>query len=336
MRRNPLGRSGCELTELGFGGAGVFCSQPRAVAEGAFAAAWDAGIRYFDTAPFYGHGLSERRMGDCLRPLPRDSYVLSTKVGRLLRPGPSEQTPPNPAPGQLPFGIRLDYSLRRRHALDRGQPAAARPRAHRHRLDPRRQPALARRAVRTPLRRDDGGRLPRARAAARGRHDPRLRGRREGRGGLHALRPRGRLRRLHAGRRLFAAQPQRPRRAPAVLCGARHQRGPRGAVQLRHPRDRRRPGRDLLLRARPTRDHGAHGAHRGDLPAARRRAGRCRAQLPADPPGGRERRLGLCQPGGGRGQRRQLRQAPPAALVGGSQARGPDSRRAPRSRGDSR
>jgi D-threo-aldose 1-dehydrogenase len=106
MRRNALGRSGCKLTELGFGGAGVFCSQPRAVAEGALAAAWDAGIRYFDTAPFYGHGLSERRMGDCLRPMPRDSYVVSTKVGRLLRPGASEQTPPR----QLPFGIRLDYS----------------------------------------------------------------------------------------------------------------------------------------------------------------------------------------------------------------------------------
>lgn len=110
LRRNRIGRSGCEVTELGFGGAGVFCRQPREIAEGAFAAAWDAGIRYFDTAPFYGHGLSERRMGDCLRPLPRESYVLSTKVGRLLRPGPSEQTPPNRAPAQLPFGIRLDYS----------------------------------------------------------------------------------------------------------------------------------------------------------------------------------------------------------------------------------
>jgi len=110
LRRNRIGRSGLEVTELGFGGAGVFCVQPREVAEGAFQAAWDAGIRYVDTAPFYGHGLSERRMGDCLRPLPRDGYVLSTKVGRLLRPGPSEQTPPTRAPGALPLGIRLDYS----------------------------------------------------------------------------------------------------------------------------------------------------------------------------------------------------------------------------------
>lgn len=49
-------------------------------------AAWDEGIRYFDTAPHYGLGLSERRLGEFLRTKPRDEYVLSTKVGRLLRP----------------------------------------------------------------------------------------------------------------------------------------------------------------------------------------------------------------------------------------------------------
>nr|WP_051861972.1 aldo/keto reductase [Streptomyces ochraceiscleroticus] len=50
-------------------------------------AAWDQGIRAFDTAPHYGLGLSERRLGAALRDRPRDAYVLSTKVGRLLRPG---------------------------------------------------------------------------------------------------------------------------------------------------------------------------------------------------------------------------------------------------------
>lgn len=49
-------------------------------------AGWDAGIRYFDTAPFYGFGYSERRAGDILRQYKRDDYVLSTKVGKLLRP----------------------------------------------------------------------------------------------------------------------------------------------------------------------------------------------------------------------------------------------------------
>ena len=48
--------------------------------------AWDAGVRYFDTAPFYGSGLSERRIGDFLRAHPPDSYVVSTKAGRLLVP----------------------------------------------------------------------------------------------------------------------------------------------------------------------------------------------------------------------------------------------------------
>lgn len=51
-------------------------------------AAWESGIRYFDTAPHYGLGLSERRLGAFLQTKPRDEYVLSTKVGRLLRPNP--------------------------------------------------------------------------------------------------------------------------------------------------------------------------------------------------------------------------------------------------------
>jgi D-threo-aldose 1-dehydrogenase len=51
-------------------------------------AAWDCGIRHFDTAPHYGLGLSERRLGAFLRDKPRDEYTLSTKVGRLLRPNP--------------------------------------------------------------------------------------------------------------------------------------------------------------------------------------------------------------------------------------------------------
>ncbi|MCS5718496.1 aldo/keto reductase [Herbiconiux sp. CPCC 205763] len=51
-------------------------------------AAWESGIRYYDTAPHYGLGLSERRLGEFLRTKPRDQYVVSTKVGRLLRPNP--------------------------------------------------------------------------------------------------------------------------------------------------------------------------------------------------------------------------------------------------------
>lgn len=75
-------------------------------------AAWDAGMRYFDTAPYYGLGLSERRLGDALRDRARSQYCLSTKVGRLLDP----DTRPDLAPERhgfvtsMPFKVRYDYS----------------------------------------------------------------------------------------------------------------------------------------------------------------------------------------------------------------------------------
>ena len=65
-----LGTTGLQLTELGFGGAGIgglYVPVGREAAMEAMQAAWDAGMRYFDTAPFYGFGLSERRVGDFLR-----------------------------------------------------------------------------------------------------------------------------------------------------------------------------------------------------------------------------------------------------------------------------
>ncbi|MGO8958652.1 MAG: aldo/keto reductase [Streptosporangiaceae bacterium] len=77
------------MTELSFGGAAIgnlFTEVDDAAAAAAVDAAWDGGIRTFDTAPHYGLGLSERRLGDALRRRPRQDYVLSTKVGRLLQP----------------------------------------------------------------------------------------------------------------------------------------------------------------------------------------------------------------------------------------------------------
>jgi D-threo-aldose 1-dehydrogenase len=73
-------------------------------------AAWDAGIRYFDTAPFYGAGLSERRIGDFLRDKPRQSYVLSTKVGRLLVPDRAFAMERHGDPRALPFRPRFDFT----------------------------------------------------------------------------------------------------------------------------------------------------------------------------------------------------------------------------------
>jgi D-threo-aldose 1-dehydrogenase len=77
------------LTRLGFGGAAIgnlFAAVDDEAAAAAVDAAWDNGIRYFDTAPHYGLGLSERRLGAALRARPRGDYVLSTKVGRILEP----------------------------------------------------------------------------------------------------------------------------------------------------------------------------------------------------------------------------------------------------------
>ncbi|MBO0916410.1 aldo/keto reductase, partial [Streptomyces laculatispora] len=91
MRRNRLGNSAVEVTELSFGAAAIgnlFSAVEPERATAAVDAAWDEGIRYFDTAPHYGLGLSERRLGEALRARPRDSYVLSTKVGRVLDPLP--------------------------------------------------------------------------------------------------------------------------------------------------------------------------------------------------------------------------------------------------------
>jgi D-threo-aldose 1-dehydrogenase len=79
------------LTELGLGAAqlgNLYRETTEDEAAGAIDAAWRAGIRYFDTAPHYGLGLSERRLGRLLGERPRDEFVISTKVGRLLMPNP--------------------------------------------------------------------------------------------------------------------------------------------------------------------------------------------------------------------------------------------------------
>jgi D-threo-aldose 1-dehydrogenase len=89
LATNELGRTGMRVTALGLGG-GSLGNLYRAIdddtARETVEAAWEAGIRYYDTAPHYGLGLSERRLGAALAGRPRHAYVLSTKVGRLLVP----------------------------------------------------------------------------------------------------------------------------------------------------------------------------------------------------------------------------------------------------------
>ncbi len=72
--------------------------------------AWQCGVRYFDTAPHYGNGRSEQRIGAALRDMPRDSFLLSTKVGRILVPDTEAPTTQNGYVDVLPFVQRWDYS----------------------------------------------------------------------------------------------------------------------------------------------------------------------------------------------------------------------------------
>ena len=94
LKQVPVGGSGLAVTRLGFGSAsiaGLYSAVAEADAFAMIEHAWATGVRYFDTAPQYGYGQAERRLGTILRQHPRDSYVLSTKVGRLLRPATTEQ-----------------------------------------------------------------------------------------------------------------------------------------------------------------------------------------------------------------------------------------------------
>ena len=110
----PLGHSGLRVTRLMFGGGpigGLYAPVDEDAALAALDAAWTAGIRAFDTAPHYGGGLSERRLGRFLAGRPRGAYVLSTKVGRLLVPTAGDVAGADEFPGETPRLARVrDYS----------------------------------------------------------------------------------------------------------------------------------------------------------------------------------------------------------------------------------
>ncbi|MCX5317027.1 aldo/keto reductase [Streptomyces sp. NBC_00154] len=92
MRTAHLGRTQVTVTALGFGAAPIgnlYRATDEATARAAVDAAWDHGVRYFDTAPHYGLGLSELRLGRALAERPRDQFTVSTKIGRVLVPNPA-------------------------------------------------------------------------------------------------------------------------------------------------------------------------------------------------------------------------------------------------------
>lgn len=114
LARRTLGRTNVQVTCLGFGGATLGDIRERideSRSETTIEVAYGAGIGYFDTAPWYGTGKSERRFGTVLGTKPRDSYVLSTKIGRVLeRPADRAAFRQERWIHGLPFVVRFDYT----------------------------------------------------------------------------------------------------------------------------------------------------------------------------------------------------------------------------------
>ena len=110
--KRQVGNTELEIDTLGFGCAplgNLYKAIDDAHAESVLETAWNAGFRYYDTAPHYGQGLSERRIGDSLRGREKKDYLLSTKVGRLLTPAPYVKERHGFA-SPMPFDIKYDYS----------------------------------------------------------------------------------------------------------------------------------------------------------------------------------------------------------------------------------
>ncbi|MFJ4788780.1 aldo/keto reductase [Streptomyces sp. NPDC088794] len=116
MNIERLGRTKVHVSSLGFGAAplgNLYSAISDDEARATVDAAWDAGLRYYDTAPHYGLGLSERRLGEALAHRPREEFAVSTKVGRLLEPHPAPTGSDLPAGGfAVPDTLirRPDYS----------------------------------------------------------------------------------------------------------------------------------------------------------------------------------------------------------------------------------
>ncbi len=113
LSRRKVGRTSCEVSVLGLGGAplgNLFEILPDEVALATVEAAYEAGVGHFDMAPQYGHGVAEHRFGSVLRTKPRDSFTLSTKVGRLLKPAKYDDIKRGNWKKTLEFKIVHDYT----------------------------------------------------------------------------------------------------------------------------------------------------------------------------------------------------------------------------------
>lgn len=117
--KKRFGRAGFDVTAFSFGTAPIgnlFRPIDEATSDAMINQSWEAGVRYFDTAPFYGHGLAELRLGHSLRWKNRDDYILSTKVGRVLKPARRADIDFTPwtegAANRLEFDYSYDGTMR--------------------------------------------------------------------------------------------------------------------------------------------------------------------------------------------------------------------------------
>jgi D-threo-aldose 1-dehydrogenase len=110
----PVGRTALSLPACGFGSAHLgelYAKLPEDLAQTTLNAAWDCGITYYDTAPWYGRGLAEHRLGAFLKTKPRDAFLITTKVGRTLhRPTDPTHFDRGPWTGGLNFQVNFDYT----------------------------------------------------------------------------------------------------------------------------------------------------------------------------------------------------------------------------------
>ena len=111
--RVPFGRTGLQVTAFAYGTApigNIFREIDETTSDAMFQCAWANGVRYYDTAPMYGHGLSELRTGHSLRWKNRDEFILSSKVGRVLRPARAAEIDYFPWTNAGRFTSHFDYS----------------------------------------------------------------------------------------------------------------------------------------------------------------------------------------------------------------------------------
>ena len=273
-----LGRTGLDVTVLGFGAAplgDIYEVLDDATAIATVEAAAAAGVTLFDAAPLYGQGSAEHRVGTALRRRPPGSFVMSTKVGRLLTPAPAGRTKSTRYVGGLSFNVVHDYSYdgaMRSHeqSLHRlGLPKVdillihdADAWSHGPEEGPKRYREAMSGAYRALEKLRAEGVI---KGIGIGVNDPVYAARYLREGDFDCL--------LLAGRYTLLEQPALSEVLPLAAAEERGRDAGRG-VQLRHPRARSRARRQVQLRGCAAGDPGSRAAHRGRVRPARRAASR--------------------------------------------------------------